>query len=230
MCGAQIMPYTWREIWERYNYFLYGVKDTRPNDIQAHYALRPSLPSPIVRNDDGGGVVIDNARWGLVPPWWKQDKAPTKTFNARRESIEEQLAGKRGMWGAPMKSKRCLVVSGGYYEWTGEKGNKLPWFIHMPKRAMFSFAALASTHADYGVSYTIITQPPCPNISELHHRMPVIIKPENYAAWLSPDTAANDALALLDDHNDGELTFYRVSQELVNHQKNVPEAIEEIAA
>lgn len=68
------------------------------------------------------------------------------------------------------------------------------------------------------------------NSPEYRAAMPVIIKPENYAAWLSPDTAANDALALLDDHNDGELTFYRVSQELVNHQKNVPEAIEEIAA
>jgi len=229
MCGAQIMPYTWREIWERYNYYLHGIKDARPNDIQPHYALRPSMSSPIVRIHDGE-TEICNARWGVVPSWWKKDKPPGKTFNARRESIEDQLSGKRGMWAPPMKTNRCLVVTGGYFEWTGPRDDKLPWFIHMPDREMFSFAGLAGWNPDYGVSYYIITQPPSDNIEDLHHRMPVVIRPENYSSWLSADTSAEDALSMLDDHDDGKLVFYRVSKDLVNYQKNVPEAIEPIAA
>lgn len=223
------MPYTWAEIFEQYRGFLDSMENTAPNDIRAHYALRPSLSSPVVRIHDGA-VKVDNAHWGLVPPWWKEDKPPKHTFNAKRETIEEQLAGKRGMWGSPMKSARCLVVTGGYFEWTGEKGNKLPWYIHKPDQAMFSFAGLASWHRDFGVSYTIITAPPSDNIQSLHHRMPVVMKVEHYADWLSSETTAQDAVTMLDDHGNHDLVYYRVSKELVNHQKNTPEAIEEIAA
>lgn len=60
--------------------------------------------------------------------------------------------------------------------------------------------------------------------------MPVILKPENYAAWTSADTPTDDALSLLDDHNDSELVFHRASKDLVNMQKNVPEAMDEVAS
>lgn len=228
MCGAHVMPFSWQEIYDHYSGFLTGLEDSRLN-VQAHYNLRPTLTSPIALIHEGQAK-IEPARWGLVPPWWKQEKTPGSTFNARRESIEEQLGGKRGMWAPPMKSKRCLVVSGGYYEWTGPKTDRLPWFIHMPQRAIFSFAGLWSYHKDFGASYTIITQPPSANIEHLHHRMPVILKPDNYDAWVSADTSTDDALTLLDDHNDGELVYHRSSKELVNKQKNVPEAMDEIAA
>lgn len=89
---------------------------------------------------------------------------------------------------------------------------------------MFSFAGLCSNHKDFGTSYTIITAPPSQNIEHLHHRMPVVLKPDNYAAWTDGNTSTDDALSLLADHNDDDLIYHRVSKELGNKQKNVPEA------
>lgn len=229
MCGAHMTDHSWSDIYEHYSGFLDSMENTGLNDIQPHYALRPTLHSPIVRIYDGV-VSVENAHWGLVPPWWKEDKPPKFTINAKRESIEEQLAGKRGMWGSPFKKSRCLIVTGGFYEWTGEKGNKLPWYIHMKGRALFSYAGMASWHEEFGVNYTIITAPPSDNIAHIHNRMPVVMKPKNYSSWLSPDTSPDEAVSLLDDHGDGDLIYYRVSKELVNYQKNVPEAIEKVAA
>ena len=230
MCGAHIMPYSWREIFEHYSGFIESFPDPRLN-IPPHYNLRPTLSSPIVSQKEGTPRVA-LARWGLVPIWWKEEKAPASTFNAKRESIDEQLAGKRGFWGPAMKTRRCLVVTGGFYEWTvGEtKKDKLPWYIHMPERKIFSFAGLSSYHSVFGPSYTIITAPPSENIKHLHSRMPVVMKPENYAAWLSADTAPEEAFALLDDHGDGGLVYHRVEKELVNKQVNTAQCLEEIAA
>lgn len=103
MCGAHVMPYSWQKIYDHYSGFLTSLENTRLN-VRPHYNLRPSLSSPIALIHEGHAK-IEPARWGLVPPWWKQEKAPGATFNARLESIEEQIAGKRGIWGPAMKSK-----------------------------------------------------------------------------------------------------------------------------
>lgn len=123
-----------------------------------------------------------------------------------------------------------MVHGGPGGDHSGPKPDKLPWYIHMLEQAIFCFAGLWSWHKEFSPNYTIITAPPSENISELHHRMLVILKPENYSTWLSAQTDAGDALSLLDDHRDGELAFHRVSKELVNKQKNVPEAIDKISA
>lgn len=228
MCGAKGQPYSWEEIYRHYEGFVQSLSNDRLN-IAPHYNLRPTQSSPIVRvHEDAGKVEV--ARWGLLPIWAKPEKLPRNTFNARRDRIEEQLAGKRGMWGAPFKKHRCLVVSGGFYEWTGPKGNKQPWFIHKADRSIMSFAGMCAWHPELGVSYTVITMPPTPNIQPYHDRMPVVVKPEHYQAWLSAEHGADDALAILDDHATGELVAYQVSRELVNYGKNSPECMEPLAA
>ncbi len=56
-------------------------------------------------------------------------------------------------------------------------------------------------------SFTIITTDANTTLKPLHHRMPVILAPEDYATWLEPDSAPEDLAALLRPAPDDRLGF-----------------------
>ncbi|MGO1851474.1 SOS response-associated peptidase [Microbacterium sp.] len=83
-------------------------------------------------------IRVESARWSLVPPWSDTLKTRFPTLNARTEGITSKAT-----WRGPIKSHRCIVPASGYYEWTGDKGAKTPWWIH-PDDGILGFAGLYS--------------------------------------------------------------------------------------
>lgn len=80
----------------------------------------------------------------------------------------------------------------GWYEWTGEKGDKQPWHIHRRNRAPIYMAALANpgpaseTKALHG--FTIVTADAQGGLLDVHDRRPVVLNAEDAAVWLNPAT------------------------------------------
>ena len=81
-----------------------------------------------------------------------------------------------------------------WYEWTGEKGKKQPYYISAPSGEPFAFAGLWETWADKESneeyvykSFTIITTAASESIREIHHRMPIILDPKFHEKWLHSD-------------------------------------------
>ncbi len=66
------------------------------------------------------------ARCWLIPSWHKGDLKEwnAATLNARIEDAASKPSF-RGAW----RAGRCLIPAGGYYDWTGEAGAKLPHII-----------------------------------------------------------------------------------------------------
>lgn len=135
------------------------------------------------------------ARWWLIPSWHKGDVKDWKatTFNARIEDA----AGKpsfRAVW----NKGRCLIPMRGYYEWTGEKGQKRPHFIQSAGNEENLFAAgLASRWGDL-LTCTMLTRAANGSVDAIHHRMPVILDTAEQEAWFagSNDTALGGATVL----------------------------------
>lgn len=157
---------------------------SRETEINPRYNLAPTMTTPIVRLVDGKRHG-ENARWGLIPHWFTKPLSQMKlsTFNARSEEV-----AKKPTFKAALKN-RCLVPAVGYYEWTGPKGRKQPHFISVERNAPgFCFAGLWS-HArlpDFeGVTFTLLTAAPEPQIAHIHNRMPVILDEAGYDGWLS---------------------------------------------
>ncbi|MDA8110364.1 MAG: SOS response-associated peptidase family protein [Betaproteobacteria bacterium] len=104
-----------------------------------------SRPGPDV------GFALAQARWGLIPAWWKETTPSQSTFNAR----SEDAASKR-VWRQPYRHSRCLVPAVGWYEWrsvesvdekTGEvRKSKQPYFVHPGDRRLIAFAGLVSVY------------------------------------------------------------------------------------
>ena len=86
------------------------------------------------------------------------------------------------------------MIADGFYEWKREGKGKQPYYIRFKDSRPFAFAGLWESWIDkhqWGWypqidSCTIITTEANEFMQSIHHRMPVILDPMNYDAWLDP--------------------------------------------
>lgn len=137
-------------------------------------------------------------RWGLIPSWAKDARIGYKLINARSESAAEKPSFR-----AAFKRRRCLIPAQCFYEWKKleNKGEKQPYAIGMHDRAPFAMAGLweswESPDGQVVLSTTILTTAPNELLAPIHNRMPVILPPETYDAWLAPDATGGELETLL---------------------------------
>lgn len=207
MCGRYTLYLPWSEIHRLYSLTLTADK---ARNTQPRYNICPTQDVLFVTHSDDG-MRLREGRWGLVP-FWANELGNFSTFNAKSEE-----ADKKPMFREAFKNKRCLIPADGFYEWTknAEDGGRDPWHIHLPEHAPFSFAGLWATNEAQGIaSCTILTAKPVEPISLIHTRMPIILKPDVYEAWIDPTTSVTDAKELLKHHLDGDLQMYRVDSQI----------------
>ena len=98
--------------------------------------------------------------------------------------------------------------------------------ITLPDQKPFAFAGLWETWRknDPKTPYrscTIITAGASESIRDIHHRMPVILKPAVYANWLNPENQnINDLKSILDKECLTELVSYPVSKQVNSIRNN----------
>lgn len=162
-------------------------------EVTANYNVAPTQEIlAIYRNQEENW--LDKFHWGLVPFWAKDPSIGNRMINARAETVAEKPSFKTAF-----KKRRCLIIADGFYEWKGPRGQKHPMLITLPDKQPFAFAGLWETwnkkdpESPYK-SCTIITTESSRSIRDIHHRMPVILKPEVYHHWLNPGN--NDVAAL----------------------------------
>lgn len=186
---------------------LFGAVFFEGRDVYtARYNIAPSSPVLIVRERevaDGPGRgkrvrrELVHVRWGLVPGWADDIKVGYKIVNARSETA----AVKPGYRGA-MKYRRCIVPVSGFYEWKPPEvglgsgrgrrtaGAKTPHHIRVEGAEAFGLAGLWESWQDPAgnelETCTVLTCEPNEMMADLHDRMPVILDPADYAAWLDP--------------------------------------------
>lgn len=170
--------------------------------IESRPDIRPTQKVPVIRWAKGERTPrLVEMRWGFIPPWWKQEKPPQNTFNARSEE-----APVKSMWRQPVRYARCLIPCTGWFEGatvfdptTGEvklkrdgKPLKEPYEFRNPETPALCFAGLWSRATFKGEAIetcTIVTRPAIPPLDEKRDRMPVIVSPDDYRDWLDPNNS-----------------------------------------
>jgi putative SOS response-associated peptidase YedK len=143
------------------------------------YNAAPTMQLPIVRMEDGKSFV-QAMRWGFVPLWWKEERLPNHTTNARIETVVS-----KPMWRTALRQTRALVPARGYYEWKQAGKAKLPFYITLPDEPLICFAGLWSSWRDT-LSFTILVGAAAPHLAHIHDRMPLTLPRSAWAAWLDP--------------------------------------------
>jgi putative SOS response-associated peptidase YedK len=99
------------------------------------------------------------------------------------------------------RGKRCLIPADGFYEWASEGGKKVPHHFRLRGGGPFAFAGVWDVWKGDGrpplVTCAIITVPANALVKPFHDRMPAVLAPEDYAAWLEHDTPPAALLAML---------------------------------
>jgi putative SOS response-associated peptidase YedK len=219
MCGRFTNQHSWREIWEHYQAFLDSLNVNPGFNLQPRYNIAPTQNVLCVVERHHEARFIE-ARWGLVP-YWASEPLKASTINARAES-----AADRPLFRAAFKSRRCLIVADGYYEWQKAGRSKQPFRFHVDE-GLFSFAGLWAENNHMAItSCAILTLPASEHIAHIHDRMPAILDPEAYQAWISPATDLQEAVGLLDCNLNSHLQYYQVSTIVNSHKNEVPECVQ----
>lgn len=195
---------------------------------EVSYNVAPTQKAPVVRLTDGERAG-DMLRWGLVPFFARGVPGKYSTINAQLEKLESGPSW-RGPW---KRGQRCIVTAGGFYEWhVNEVGQKHPYFIHLTNQPVFGFAGLWDRSvAEDGTaieSCAIITMPGNDLMRSIHntgnnpHRMPAILSPGDFEAWLGGAPA--DAREALRPYPAESMSAYRVSTR-VNSPRNNDERL-----
>ncbi|PIB24132.1 hypothetical protein BFP76_02515 [Amylibacter kogurei] len=194
MCGAQISGHmTWAEIYSIQRAFLENFEMIEMNAPPADlgYNIRPTQQVRMATLGNGA-FNMSTARWWFVPDSFHGASKDWKatTFNARIETASDKPTFSKA-W----KNHRCVIPAIGYYEWTGDKGNKQPWFI-APKmnEPFFWFAGLYSERKGEGASCTILTRPALKQIEHIHARSPVMLSCSDVQSWLENDHVDREVL------------------------------------
>lgn len=170
----------------------------------ARYNVAPTQNVPVLRSPNE----LTQLRWGLVPAWSKEiGTAPL--INARGESV----ADKPSFRGAFI-SRRCLVPADGFYEWRIEGKLKVPMFIRMRSQEPLVFGGVwdrwTAPDGELIDSMAIVTTAANGLIGQLHDRMPVILDPRDWGAWLTG--APEQAQSLIRPCPDEWLEYFTVSR------------------
>jgi len=197
---------------------LFGYPD-QPN-FPPRYNVAPTQPVPIVRMQEGQRRFA-LVRWGLMPPWVKDPKAFTLLINARGESAHEKPSFRNAM-----KRRRCLIPADGFYEWKGRQ----PYVVRRKDGRPLAFAGVWETwigpNGEEMETAAIVTVEASALLQQVHHRMPVMLSEESYAAWLDCDNVrAEEALAAVRVLPDDALQTYPVSPAINRVVNDTPDVI-----
>lgn len=206
----------------------FGV-DSVP-EAAPRYNIAPTQPILIVRQhwqQPGAGREAVHVRWGLLPSWAKDASMAAKLANARCETVAEKPAFR-----SAFRRMRCLIPTDGFYEWEATAAGKQPWFIRLKSKELLAFAGLwEHWQAPDGTpleTATIITTDANALVRPVHDRMPVILQPADYAAWLGAQTKVEDLKALLKPLPEDLMERYRVNKRMSNASNEGEDCIEPV--
>ena len=199
-----------------------------PDDFRPRYNIAPQQPLTIVLND--GQHKIDFLNWGFIPSFSSGAKMTNLLINARSEGI-----AKTPSFRGPFKRRRCLVLADGYYEWVKvpRKKEKLAYRVMLKTRHPFAFAGVWDSWQSMDGSEiktcAVITCEPNALVSQIHHRMGVILRDQDYEKWLRPSEADPKELKpLLAPYPAEDMLYYPVSTLVSNARNDSPECIKAI--
>jgi putative SOS response-associated peptidase YedK len=178
-----------------------------PN-LEPRYNIAPSQPVAAMLRDAAAERHFVWMRWGLAPAW---AKGGAPQINARAESVAD-----KPFFREAFARRRCVVFADGFYEWR-QDGNRQPYCVRLADGAPFAFAAIweavvGAGEGEASRGCALITTEANGKMAAVHHRMPVILTPEQVGPWLDPASGRDDLAALLAPLPDDAVTLTPVSK------------------
>lgn len=211
----------------------------------------PGMRCPVVVNSTDAGYEISNMVWGMIPTYFPSDEKGNhfQLFNKRIEGLApggEETAGKYFL--QLMKTKRCVAIFDGFYEWKLIAGKKQPYYVHFSNGEPLLVAGIYedSDYVDYHDlkpihtrTFAILTGGSCAEFEVVHTRQPTFLTSQQAERWLDDNLSATELDQLLEELRlapantstvfNSWLKFYPVTKKLTDMKFQQSECTKEIS-
>ena len=162
--------------------------------VTPDFNVAPTDPVPLVRLAPEGHRLLSLGRWGLLPQWSRSAAGAARMINARAETVATSRA-----YAPSFARRRCLVPADGWYEWVRlADGGRQPYFMTPRDGSVLALAGIWSVWEPAGaarLTFSVLTTAAVGELAEVHDRMPLLLPPERWAAWLGPAEEPAELLA-----------------------------------
>ena len=189
------------------------VKKAINVDNTENYNAHPQQNLPVLKRYINGNT-LELLKWGIIPSWAKK-KDFRPLINARIETINEKISFKK-----LIKLSRCVVIADGFYEWKREEKNKTPYYFFRKDKKNIYFAGIYEKN-----EFCLITEQASENITQIHHRQPVIINEKDINRYLNIELEGSSFLKECDKPR---LDYYEISKDVNKPNNNNISLIQKI--
>jgi putative SOS response-associated peptidase YedK len=146
----------------------------------------PGYPGVVVAEG-----VARTMTWGF--PLRLKSMKPTSKPKAVNNARDDKLM--TPMWKASFQQRRCLIPVTQWAEAEGPEHKKTRTWYSLHGADLFAVAGIWRWSEEWGDVYSMVMADGCAQMSDVHDRMPVILRPEHYTHWT--DGTPDDAMALV---------------------------------
>ncbi|MET8311671.1 SOS response-associated peptidase [Micromonospora sp. NPDC005173] len=173
---------------------LFESSDDTDGRILPDHNVAPTDPVPLVRVTPEGHRSLCVGRWGLLPHWSRSAAGAARMINARAETVATSRA-----YAGAFARRRCLVPADGWYEWVRQPdGGRQAYYMTPTDGSVLALAGIWSiweSGADTRLTFSVLTTAALGELAEVHDRMPVLLPPERWSAWLASTDEPDRLLA-----------------------------------
>ncbi len=151
--------------------------------------------------------------------WGLSTASGRRVINARLETVDT-----KPLFAEAFRNRRCLVPADGYFEWQSAAGRKVPHLIRSRDGEPLGLGGLWTRG-----ECALITTAAYPALEEIHRRMPVMLHPEAWDAWLDGDVTDPDVVySLMRNVPEDALEWFEVSPIVNDARNDVPECLQPV--
>lgn len=209
---------------------------------EPRYNCAPGQTLPFISAADPDAAT--RGEWGFTPTWADDEFGQ---INARAETVREKTAFRDAF-----ETRRCVVPADGFYEWTETDGRKRPHRVAFRDDRPFLMAGIharwedpdaaaqsgldafgggatgdaLSAESTPAETFAVVTTEPNDLVAELHHRMAVVLDPEDVETYLHGST--DEAAATLRTYPGDDLRSYPVSTRVNDPANDDPTLVEPV--
>lgn len=175
---------------------------------------------PIIKPaQNGQDFTVQDAHWEFIPAWIKngQELAESRKKFSTLNATAEKLLESR-MFRSAALSRRCLVLSSGFFEWRHYKPDNekkeiaFPYYIDVPAHPVFFMAGIWQPWTDQDTgetfdTFAIVTTKANDLMQQVHNtkkRMPTILTEDLAWQWIQPGLSEEQIFSIASFQFDSE--------------------------
>lgn len=190
-----------------------------PGTFEPQPAYYPKQRIPVIGlMADGVSRGLNLLRWGLIPSDSANAEPDRQPFNARSETVTRIPIFSRPFF----HGQRGLIPLDAFFEWTATAPKKR-FRCEFKGGGPLAAAALWDVWTDgttrVGTATMITTEPNELIRDHGHHRMPVILRPDDFDVWLNPNTPIDRVKALLQTYPADETAIEQAPRDSLPKKK-----------